>query len=126
MGTYDKFATPEHGEPTPAHTVNQSFCDDICQSGEPPSVSQGRRDSAGPHLTDEAREAAIERAARSIERHMAEVAAINNRDPHVFSDFADAAAARWKAQWARRSMELLIAGRSAEYIAKLEQERGLA
>lgn len=132
MATYDSFAAPEqfrtNSDPAKDATsaTAQRQPDGI---GESPTnsnqpVSQDRQ--AGPRISDEQREAAITRAGLLVEHHMADLRAINNRDPHIFSDFADAAAARWKAQRARELMEQLIAGRSPEYVARLERERGLA
>lgn len=67
-----------------------------------------------PHrLTDGEREAAIALAASLIEHHIELY--------EISGDFAD----RGNADRARLSMEALIKGRSAEQIARMEQERGL-
>jgi hypothetical protein len=65
-------------------------------------------------LSDEEREAAIHRAGKAIEHHMALYAASSN--------LAD----RGDADRARLLMQQLIAGRSAAFVAKLELERGLS
>jgi hypothetical protein len=64
-------------------------------------------------MTDAEREEAIKAAGQAIERHMAEYAA------------SGCFAARGAADRARRFMEQLIAGRSPEQVARMEQERGL-
>ena len=64
-------------------------------------------------LTDEQRESLIRHAASLVEYHMELY--------EISGDFAD----RGNADRARLSMEALIRGRSAEFVAKLERERGL-
>jgi hypothetical protein len=97
-----------------------------------PDAGNGSADSADgscgtapTKLDDAQREVEILHAGREIEEAMAEVSTINNRNPHVFSDFADAASARARADRARLRMEALIRGRSAESVLRMEQERGL-
>jgi hypothetical protein len=65
-------------------------------------------------LSDSAREAAIELAKKALERHYS-----TWEKTGCFS-------AKGMADRARLSMEALIRGRSAEYVAELERERGLA
>lgn len=64
-------------------------------------------------MCDQEREEAIRRAGKAIESHMARYAKT--------SDLMD----RGDADRARLLMQRLIAGRSAEQVAKLELERGL-
>ena len=65
-------------------------------------------------FTDADREAAIVRAGRAVEKHMTRWEA------------EGCFAARGDADRARMLMERLIAGRSPEFVARLEAERGLA
>lgn len=118
-------------------TIEQAFLTPNPEGHKYPTFIVGKEDGCGlsrsgeascgtaPTCADAAREAAIQNAAREVEHHMAEVAAINNRDPHTFDDFADAAMARQRADFARKRMEALIAGRSPEQVARMERERGL-
>lgn len=69
---------------------------------------------APDRMSDEEREDAIRRAGNAIEHHMAQYAASSN--------LAD----RGDADRARLLMQQLIAGRSAEQVARMERERGLA
>lgn len=82
----------------------------------PPQYAVG----TGPRITDEQREAAIERAARLMEFFMGERSeAITRRDLPL------AATALCRADKARELMEDLIRGRSPAYVAFLERQRGL-
>lgn len=81
----------------PSSRVAQEFV------GEPPE-----------RMSDEEREDAICRAGKAIEHHMGLYAAS--------SDLMD----RGDADRARLLMQQLIAGRSAEQVARMERERGLA
>jgi hypothetical protein len=99
----------------PCQTVSDSPCGDICQSGETLAVRNSRHSSSD----DLRRELAIQQLGREIEGYMAAVAAINNRDPHTFADFADAAMQRGQAELARLEMERLIRGRSPEQRARM-------
>jgi len=78
-------------------------------------------------LTEESREAAILCAGKAIERHMAShTKALYEYDvTNNLLDKADADRYRLMAEEAQRLMSDLIKGRSAEVIARLEQERGL-
>lgn len=82
-----------------------------CPSEPTTHVGQSRLNHS---LTDGEREAAIALAASLIEHHMELY--------EISGNFAD----RGNADRARLSMEALIKGRSAEFVAKLERERGLA
>lgn len=73
-----------------------------------------RRTELTRPFSDDDREAAIKRAGAALEKHMAQW-----EETGCF-------AARGDADRARRLMELLIAGRSAEQVAKMERERGLS
>lgn len=79
-------------------------------------------------ISDEEREAAILRAGKSLERHMAlREAALLEYD--VTGDFAAKGLAdrhRIFADYAQRIQADLIRGRSQEQIQKMERERGLA
>lgn len=75
-------------------------------------VSANADTAAG--MTDMQREEAIKRAGLAVVRHMGEW------------ERTGCFAARGDADRARRLMELLIAGRSPQYVAQLERERGLA
>jgi hypothetical protein len=79
-------------------------------------------------LTDEAREEAIKRAGEAVERHMAKraVALLEFDITNNFADKGDADRHRLMAEEAARLMADLIRGRSPEYVAKIERERGLA
>lgn len=111
-------ATLAQSEVAPRHTVSEHSCGDICPSGEAFAVSNNRHS----HSADLRREVEIQQLGREIEGHLADVALINNREPHVFLDFADAALARGKADLARKRMERLIAERSPEQKARMQRE----
>jgi hypothetical protein len=82
----------------------------------PPQAQEfvGECRSSRVGMSDAEREAAIVQAGKAIERHMAEY------------ERTGCFGARGDADRSRRLMELLIRGRSPEYVAKLERERGLA
>jgi hypothetical protein len=81
-----------------------------------------------PGISDAEREAAILCAGKAIERHMASCqrALLDYDISNNLLDKADADRYRLMAEEAQRHMTALIKGRSAEVIARLEQERGLA
>lgn len=99
------------------YPISSQMVADPSAAGRRPRLvyTSDETDSAIPHqpLTDEAREQAIVRAGKAVEKHMATW----ERD-HCF-------AARGDADRALRLMEQLIAGRSAEMVARLARERGL-
>jgi len=101
-----------------------SECDYLCQQPD----GFGGCAKRGVALSDEQREAAILCAGKAIERHMqAHQRALYDYDlTNNLLDKADADRYRLMAEEAQRHMTALIKGRSAEVVARLEQERGLA
>ena len=100
------FATQFGHEPTHSAELSSLGGSAICQTTPvSPDVT--------PTLSDDEREAAIQRAGKFIESSMAEW------------DESGCFAARGRAERARMLMEALIRGRSPERVAQMERERGL-
>lgn len=78
-------------------------------------------------LSDAARELAIIRAGKAIERHMAAYLALEQvyALTGCFADIGDAERQQRMAHEACRLMEALIAGRSKAQVLRLEIKRGL-
>jgi hypothetical protein len=92
---------------TPTDTVIESSSD-VCGRKGREGVGNGLQGV----FSDEAREAAIQLAAKAVERHFAAWESTGDFQAHAM------------AHRARSSMEALIRGRSPEQVLKMERERG--
>jgi hypothetical protein len=112
MTAFSSPTTPTGTESPSCHFQDSAVCPRLSEEG----CAVGQRLSAeAPHdCADAQREVEILHAGREIEEHMRQYAETG--------DFA----ARGAADRARLRMEELIRGRSAEVVARLEQEKGLA
>lgn len=111
-------ATPN---PTPLQPCGTSFPSVI--GNQPVVAASLTKDDAGVgqvRLSDEQREAAITRAGLAVERHMS-----LRYDAQRGEDAAEAVRQLAMAQEAERLQRALIVGRSAEQIARMEEQRGL-
>jgi hypothetical protein len=86
---------------------------EVSSSGSSAACEKEQEVPVGQTLTDDQREEAIRIAAGLVEKHMAAW--------EKSGCFAD----RGNADRARVLMEQLIRGRSPEYVARIERERGL-
>jgi epoxyqueuosine reductase QueG len=104
------FAAQQQTAGTPSHESQSTSSSEVSNRAN----GVDRIAQAGYSLGDLQREIAIQHEAREVEQYMRRYA-----DSGCFSD-------RGAADRARLRMEELIRGRSPEYVAKLERERGLA
>lgn len=112
--------TPQlHAEQTPAFA---SFT----QAGVTPCEAP-LSEPVGQRLTDDAREVAIARAGKAIERHMSAFQALEkvHECTGCFADIGEAERQLRMAHQAQELMTRLIKGRSKAQVLRLEIKRGL-